>query len=249
MGKTSDNSIKLIALDIDGTLLMSNGKISTKTLEAINKATKKGIQVILSTGRPVYFCDSVIGMLEFNNYMITASGGEIRTQNMDIIERNLFKYSLIEELAKLGNEMNTTKRIVSTKKVFNRYKDVEDFAAHKWLKIEFYSTLNEKLEAIKNKLEKYDNLEVTNSHPSNIEVNPKGVNKANAIEVIANRLGIKMEEVMAIGDSLNDIKMIKRCGIGIAMGNAQQKVKKLADFVTDTNDNDGVAKAIHKYAL
>ena len=76
-----------------------------------------------------------------------------------------------------------------------------------------------------------------------------GVHKANAIQSLCTRLEINMEEVMAIGDSLNDLKMIEQVGLGIAMKNAQQKVLEAADYITATNNEDGVAKAIEKFVL
>jgi Cof subfamily protein (haloacid dehalogenase superfamily) len=94
-----------------------------------------------------------------------------------------------------------------------------------------------------------DGLELTNSLPTNVEANPAGVSKAAALHFLCERMGITMEEVMAVGDSLNDIKMIQASGVGVAMGNAQEAIKNVADFVTDTNNNNGVAKAIERVAL
>ena len=85
--------------------------------------------------------------------------------------------------------------------------------------------------------------------PTNIEVNPSGVNKANGLKRVCRELGITMDQVMAIGDSMNDKKMIMQVGLGIAMGNAQEQIKLVADDVTDTNNNDGVAKAIERFIL
>jgi len=95
----------------------------------------------------------------------------------------------------------------------------------------------------------FEGLELTNSLPSNVEVNPTGVTKARALHSLCGEIGITMDEIMACGDSLNDIKMIQESGIGVAMGNAQEAVKKAADFITDHHDKDGVAKAIERFAL
>ncbi|HLR52116.1 MAG TPA: HAD-IIB family hydrolase, partial [Candidatus Avamphibacillus sp.] len=106
-----------------------------------------------------------------------------------------------------------------------------------------------KLDAIIEEISYIGGIEMTNSLPTNIEVNPEGVNKANALKTVCKKLGITMDNVLACGDSINDIKMIQEAGVGVAVGNAQQAIKNVADFVTETNNNDGVAKAIEKYVL
>lgn len=90
---------------------------------------------------------------------------------------------------------------------------------------------------------------MTNSHPCNIELNPKGVSKASGLKEVCRRLGIDMSEVVAVGDSLNDLAMIREAGLGVAMGNAQEEVKKAADWTTVTNEEDGVAEVIFKKVL
>src|SRR5699024_9567724 len=97
------------------------------------------------------------------------------------------------------------------------------------------------------KLSYHKELELTNSMPYNVEINPAGVNKAAALEKVCDWMGITMNNVMAAGDSLNDIKMIEQAGTGVAMGNAQEAIKKVADYVTDSNNQDGVANAIQRF--
>src|SRR5699024_11458558 len=98
----------------------------------------------------------------------------------------------------------------------------------------------------KEKFRKEQVLKVTNSTAMNFEVNEKGVNKAEGLRTLCKKLNITMDEVMAVGDSLNDFKMINEVGIGIAMGNAQEEILEIADYVTLTNREDGVAEAIKK---
>lgn len=98
-------------------------------------------------------------------------------------------------------------------------------------------------------LKEYKELEITNSSPINIEVNALGINKAAALAKVSEKLGFTMENVMAMGDSLNDIAMIEKAGVGVAMGNAQDIVKETADWVTDLNTENGVAKAIRHWVL
>ncbi len=240
-------TIKLIALDMDGTLLSSDLKVSEENRQAIAEAREKGVQVMLSTGRWIDFCYSYAVDLELDTYIVTVNGGEIWTASKELVERHLHDHQLMEEMWQLGHDLDVYMWLVSTEKVF--YDHPGDFSAHEWLKIGYMTEDLDKLKIIRERLSTNDKLEITNSLPTNIEVNPVGVNKANGIERVCEKLGITMDEVMAVGDSLNDIKMIQRAGLGVAMGNAQDKVKQAADFVTDTNDHHGVAKAIRKFVL
>lgn len=92
-------------------------------------------------------------------------------------------------------------------------------------------------------------MEIVSSWNDNFEVMRNGSTKGDAVRYLANYFGIDKEEVMCIGDSENDLSMIKYAGTGIAMGNASEDIKSVADYVTDTNVNDGVAKAINKFVL
>jgi Cof subfamily protein (haloacid dehalogenase superfamily) len=106
-----------------------------------------------------------------------------------------------------------------------------------------------KLESIRKELEELKEFDMVRFSYRNIEITKKDVSKGKAVKKLAEYYGIKREEIIAIGDSENDLSMIKYAGVGIAMGNAMEIVKKNADYITDTNDNDGVAKAIIKYVF
>ena len=115
--------------------------------------------------------------------------------------------------------------------------------------IENDSNKLEDLFKAKEELKKYEDLEVVSSSPSNFEVMNKGTSKGRAVKVLADILNINREEVMCLGDSENDLSMIEFAGLGVAMGNAEEFLKEKADYITDTNENDGVAKAIEKFVL
>lgn len=246
---TNKTEIKLIALDMDGTLLTSKDEVSEANKIAIKKARNKGVAVMISTGRWLDTCYPFAEMLELDTPLITVNGGEIWSAKKELIERHVHEPMIMEEMWKLGRDVGVNMWIVSTEKVFNGGDYPEDFSAYKWLKIGFSSEDLSQLESIRKGLANYDDLELTNSLPTNIEVNPLGVNKASGLVRVCKELNISMDEVMAVGDSLNDIKMIEKAGIGVAMGNAQAKIKEVADFTTDTNNADGVAKAIEKFVL
>ena len=111
------------------------------------------------------------------------------------------------------------------------------------------STNTKKVIEARAKIEKLSNVVTFASGGHSLEINCKGVSKGNAVKVLAKKFGINREEVICIGDNENDISMIEFAGLGIAMGNAIDKVKDAADYITDTNKNNGVGKAIEKFIL
>ena len=118
-----------------------------------------------------------------------------------------------------------------------------------WLKFGFYSKNSRIVDELWVRLRDYGQLELSNSDPLNIEVNPIGVNKASGLQLVCDRMGIVPNQVATIGDSLNDIPMIEWAGIGVAMGNAQGEVKHRADYVTTSCSENGVARAIERMIL
>lgn len=243
------HNIKLIALDIDGTLITSDHTISTRTEEAIKSAINKGVNVMLSTGRSSDMCHQYIEQLALDTYLITASGAEIWSPTKEIMNRCHHEATLIQSLFEKGEDIGLNMWLISADQVFENGHFPTDFHKHIWLKIGFYSDDEQKLRQMKTYLSDYANIEITNSHPMNIEVNPKNVSKAHALMTVCEELGMTMDQVMAVGDSLNDYTMIKQAGIGVAMGNAQSEIKEIADYVTKSNDEDGVALAIEKFIL
>ncbi len=239
--------IRLIALDMDGTLLGNDHQVSETNKEAIIKAREKGIEVIISTGRH-YQTSSLIAKELDIHYLITVNGSEIWTMTGDLIARQTIDAQIIEKLIKLKEEHQTWAWLSSIDNIW-RGEGPEDVLTHQWLKFGFDTEDPETKKKIMEVIESWEEVELSNSSPTNIEVNAVGVNKAAAIEVVCERLGITMSQVMAMGDSLNDIKMIEQAGLGIAMGNAQETVKEVADWQTTSNDQDGVAHAIKEWVL
>ena len=242
------SNLKLIALDMDGTLLSSDHKVSVRTEKAIKDALNQGIHVVLSTGRGFQTCYPYAEQLKLQSYLITANGGQIWTVEKELLDQHLLETALIEKLYNLGIQVGVNMWMISTSGVF-RGEAPENFYDYEWLKFGCESQEKQKLDIMIQELSHYEELELTNSLPTNVEVNPKGVSKAMALNFLCDKIGITMKEVMAVGDSLNDIKMIQEAGIGVAMGNAQEAIKKVANYTTDTNDEDGVAKAIERFTL
>jgi phosphoglycolate phosphatase (TIGR01487 family) len=243
-----DVEIKLIALDMDGTLLNNKGQISEANRQAIKEAQEKGIFVVLSTGRSINTSRDHADSLELTSYLITVNGSEIWDENRKLVERNLVKSELIQWMWELSQQHNAKFWAISTERNWNNEMP-EDLHTVEWLKFGFHIDDDATRELIFKQLKEKDEFELSNSTLQNIEVNPKGISKAKGLELVCQRLGIEMKNVMAVGDSLNDLAMIKASGLGVAMGNAQEAVKEAADWVTATNEEDGVAKAIRKWVL
>jgi Cof subfamily protein (haloacid dehalogenase superfamily) len=117
------------------------------------------------------------------------------------------------------------------------------------VKCEFINRNEDKIKKLRSELKSIKDIEIVSSSKHNIEITRKGISKGKAVEVLAQHLNLKRDEVITIGDSENDLSMIEYAGLGIAMGNAIEKVKQKANFITDNNDNEGVAKALKKFIL
>ncbi|MGX4764650.1 Cof-type HAD-IIB family hydrolase [Bacillus mojavensis] len=240
--------IKLIAIDMDGTLLNDEQLISDENRKAIREAEDKGVYVVISTGRTLMTCRELAESLELSSFLITANGSEIWDSNFNLVERKLLHTDHIKMMWDLRNKHNTNFWASTVNKVW-RGEFPENITDHEWLKFGFDIEDDDIRNEVLAELRKNKELEITNSSPTNIEVNALGINKAAALAKVSEKLGFTMEHVMAMGDSLNDIAMIKESGLGIAMGNAQDIVKETADWITDTNIEDGVAKAIRHWVL
>jgi phosphoglycolate phosphatase (TIGR01487 family) len=244
----NDVEIKLIALDMDGTLLNNKGQISEANRHAIKAAKDKGVFVVLSTGRSLITSREHADSLELSSYLVTVNGSEIWDEERELVERNLVKSDLIEWMWELTKQHKTNYWAISTKRNWHNEMP-EDLHTFEWMKFGFDTDDDAIRETILKELQAKGQFEISNSSLQNIEVNPAGINKAKGLGIVCSRLGIEMTNVMAMGDSLNDMSMIKEAGLGVAMGNAQDILKEAADWVTATNEEDGVAQAIRKWVI
>ena len=140
-------------------------------------------------------------------------------------------------------------------KLCNNYENIDDivgydkYKVNEMLKIEVLDTDKEMLRDIKELVSKISSVYVTSSYKNNIEITSKGVNKGNAVKILSDMLNISREELMAFGDNFNDKEMIEYAGIGVAMQNGVEEIKNVADYITLTNDEDGVSYAIEKFIM
>lgn len=278
-----NQKIKLICIDMDGTLLNSNHEISERNKKALRQAKELGVNIAITTGRlfgSARYYSNLIGIE--NTPVIASNGAYIKTNYEDIpILENFIPKEIAIEIYKIIKKHNLKINLNSWDTLM-REDEVPDDHAYaimnkhlpddKKVKFiinsDFISAIEgfdgkilkgiviekEKLDnlwAAKNELKEIfgDKLHVVSSGTDNIEIMIGTTSKGNAVAHLADILNINAEEVMCIGDSENDISMLNFAGIGVAMGNGLQMVKDLADFVTDTNDNDGVAKAVEKFVL
>lgn len=245
------NNIKAIILDLDGTLLDDNKKISDKTIEFL-KQLKEDIKIIPASARQ--FCTikpylEKLDLLDDNNYTICFNGSLIVNNK----EKELFSSYIeknvvikIDDLI-LDNNIDWTYYLYDNRLLRKDIGDIKEFVnKNKIYKIVGIST-PEVIDKIRNNLPKciLDNFEITSSELNRIEFVNKGMTKVKAIELLLNKLDIDKENVVAIGDGDNDIDMIKYVGCGIAMSNSSEIVKENADIVTkNSNNEDGVYYAI-----
>lgn len=274
--------IKLIALDLDGTLLDSNGIISNKTCDAIKEAVKRGIEIVLATGRNIGLICEEIKAIDGIRYAITSNGAaviDIREErvifsnfiNLDILKRiiDLIKnYPIVIELYADGHAY-VDKDVFDNPEKYNLNENQIHLMSYNHILIDkFFDLIDEskdinwikcvekinipflnediKKKVLKSLSNEFDELKITSSGKDNIEINISSANKGNGLEKLVNILGIRLEEVAAIGDNNNDIEMIERSGLGIAMGNAIDEIKNKAGYVTVDNDKNGAAEAIIK---
>ncbi len=273
------NEIKLIALDLDGTTLRSDKTIADKTKEVLKAAMQKGVHVMIATGRGYSSIPKELKSIEGIEYAVCANGADVRRLADEKSIYNAFleeeaARAVIDHFKKDGKDIEVFtdgKAYVSQReyddvvsgrskfrdkeymeKTRHPLQDIYNFAYEHATKIEnisvFFPGKSQKQE-IWNGLLGIKNITITSSFPYNVEVGGAHTSKANALLHMLDEFGLAADQMMCCGDGQNDIQMFHVAGIAVAMGNADDIVKNEADFVTDTNDNDGVAKAIEKFVL
>jgi HAD superfamily hydrolase (TIGR01484 family) len=238
---------KLIALDMDGTSLREGRYLSDENRAWLLKAREAGIAFTFATGRHRRgIVAELMQDLNIQVPVVTMNGGEVWAADGELLARHPLSQDDVAWLRHLAAKYQAHFWAGSTEGPIQEHEFPDHVETCTWLKFGFYSWDQMVVRALWEELQRADRFELTNSHPLNIEVNPRGVTKAAGLQVVADYLGIQPEQVVAMGDSLNDIPMLRWAGLGIAMGNAQPPVKSAADWVTRSCDEDGVAYAIEK---
>lgn len=263
---------KLIALDLDGTLKNSNNEVSEVTKNALMKAQKQGAKIVLASGRPTHGLRKECDLLELEKYegfLLSFNGARVSDVKS---ENTIFEQTLSVEQAKQAydraKEFNLSCLTYDGSYIVTE--DIDDQY------VQYESSINgmngKKIDSFKDYVKKPvnkvlltgepdyvgsiledfkkpfgDELSIYRSAPFFVEIMAQGIDKAASLDRLVKHMGIKREEVIAFGDGYNDLSMIEYAGMGVSMANGVDEVKTKADFVTLSNDEDGIAYALEKF--
>lgn len=266
--------IKLVAIDLDGTLLSGDKTISEKNQTVLAQAKAQGIKIVLCTGRPLTaitpFLDG-LHLREAGDYSITFNGGLVQRNNTgEIVRKHTLTLADVQTLLAVAKDLQMPMDVLSDEVVLSfatstyqtiypQLNPLLTFVATQEKELSTQRLYNKAVVAYhQEKLAEWipaiptaikEQFEVIKTRSNLLEFMPKGVTKASGIALLAEELGLVPAEIMAIGDEENDLSMIEYAGIGVAMANATAEVKRVADVVTTSNEEDGVAQAILNYVL
>lgn len=270
------SDIKILALDLDGTLFTTEKTVTDANKEALKAARAKGVKVVITTGRPLKAIGNLLEELELvseEDYSITFNGGLVQKNTGLILDKSALSLSDVkvihQELDRIGLPTDilsegTVYSIPSSDGRHSQYNlanplltfieidSIEDLSDqivyNKIVTVTDATYLDQQLAKANQDL--YRDYEAFKSRDVIFEVMPKGIDKAFGLNLLCQHLGLEAKHVMAMGDEANDLSMLKWAGLGVAMANAVAEAKAVADDVTTlTNDQSGVAQAIHKYIL
>jgi Cof subfamily protein (haloacid dehalogenase superfamily) len=263
---------KAVFIDIDGTLIKSDHSISPRTIHVIKRLKENKILIVLVSARPLHgiipiveetglagfpvaslngACISIDGTIIFESKIDVAVTEKIH-EYVQIFDTTVIYYEQAKWFAELKNfHTDFEQRITSTPLIVESFDRIlqgwkkENSSPNKILIISNESMITE----IQNNLRRLynDRLNIQTSKPTYLEIVDCKASKLTALKFIIDRYNIKQEDTIAIGDNFNDKEMIAFAGMGIAMENAPDEVKNAADYLTDTNDNDGVSKALTRF--
>lgn len=278
--------IKVIATDMDGTLLNSTAKkITDENRAAILKAQSQGVEVVIATGRSYDEADFLLAEAGLECPIICVNGAEIRAKDGETLsstpitnqdsaaaalllkEKGVYfevytdkgKFTndpqksvsiIVDIVASANPDANYQEAIQYAEKRVARIHQIDDYAElftsedYQIYKFLAFSFEVDKLAEVSEQLSKIETLAVSSSGHENLEITNQQAQKGIALEAFVTERGVSLEETMAIGDNFNDVSMFEKAGRSVAMGNAGQIIKSLCDFVTDSNEESGVAKAI-----
>lgn len=261
----------MISIDLDGTLLNDDGKISIEAYRILQKLSKKGIIIVVSTGRSMVGIPEIIKKSDFIDYYITSNGASCYTKNEKCIIKNWINYNdikamenepifvieylingqwyvdlnKIESLKKIINDNKIIEYILNTRKNLNNLSDLKNLMIEK-ININF----NEKdYEYAKNKINSFvnekNNIRTWTDKKHKMDIYNISATKGNSLKILSKKIKILSEEIIAIGNDDNDLEMLKFVGCSIAMKNGNKNIKKIANYVTKyDNNNNGVYEFI-----
>lgn len=240
--------IKLVAIDMDGTLLNDNHQLTARTLEVLKQAVAKGIMIVLATGRGIHNVRLVPEAIALNQPIVAANGADIYYQATDAGEKSYLSTASVKQLLAIIEDLNIPFWGFTDQGVFENRILTEDEKT-RCLKIGVQTQEHSLLQQFYARAKDLEKVEITQSAKTNYEINYEGISKAMGIQKLCDHYGILMEEVMCLGDSLNDLKLFQVAGFPVAVANAIDELKEVAKAETLSNNEDGVALAIERYVL
>ncbi len=239
------SKFKLIALDLDGSLLQNNLEISPASRRWIKKAERAGVIVAFATGRSRDSSEPYWELVSPKAPMILLNGAEVWLNRDKLLARHFLPAEHVPRLRQLAEEYGAMCWGHTEEAAFRRGNWPKNLPLEQnWLKFGLAHQDREVIESLRKIISRLPGVEVTSSSPINLEISKGGVSKAWGLAAVSSLLGIAPAEVAVVGDSLNDLSMIKWAGFGAAMGNAEKPVKEAADYITTSNEEDGVAEFI-----
>lgn len=272
-------NIKLIGLDLDRTTLNNQGKMAERTKKALEEAINKGVHVVIATGRSFHSMPEDVYDVKGIEFTANSNGAEIRKlKTGEVIYRNCVDEDIIETMRKYLEEKGNMIEVFTDGRAYisqKEYDDIRDFkkkfrARDYVMKTrvpvdDIYGFMEQHKDRIENiniffesdedkqrtfeELKEIKSITVTSSMPDNLEIGGLTTSKATALKYLADMFDIKREEIMCCGDSPNDGEMLKMAGVAVAVANAADIIKEIADYHTDSNDDCGVAKAVERFVL
>ena len=274
-----NHDIRLVALDLDRTTLDSAGRLSARTRQALEAAAESGVHVVIATGRAKTALPADVFTIRGVRYIATANGACVTDMADDsVIYSNCIGGDALDATVALLKkhdymyEFFVGGRAYVERSVFDRVEGMNFTEGHKsYIKSTrtpvdglmgfalrhrgSIENINLNFEHQSDKammrevISALEDVTVTASFDHNLEIGGATTSKADAVSVVCARLGVSQANVMACGDSLNDVAMLMAAGFPVAMGNAKDEVKAVAKHVTSSNDEDGVAKAVERFVL
>ena len=264
---------RIIATDMDDTLLNSNHEISNENIQSIIEVQKKGVKFVLASGRPTFAMHDFseeLNMKELGGYILGYNGGEIievSTGNV-IFERSLTKndIEIIYNEAKnnnlsfltysgdtiYGSELNqyTNEEVTLTGMNWKQINNFAELPINKSIKCMILGEPQKLIDTQKILHQKYrDKFVINISKPIFLEFTQKDINKGESLKRLCDILGISTEEMVCVGDSFNDMSMLEVAGLPVAVENAREEIKAISKFITTSNDNNALKTLILKYFI
>lgn len=274
-----NNEISLVATDLDGTLLLQNKHISKRTYDVLKKANENGVHVVIATGRSFSALPESIFKIDGMRYVVTSNGANIiDLKDNEVIYKNCIDAAQIPKIIDFLKgrpyilEVFTGGKAYMSKSDYDKFRsrtidfrpieyvlqtripiaDIFEFTSKNASAIENininFDSLSDKPKAYEELL-KFDNITVTTSFDFNLEIGGNTTSKGDALNFLTQMLGLTSKNVLSIGDNPNDSSMLGFSEIAVAVENAHEDIIKLADHITSSNDEDGVAKAVEKFVL